>query len=117
LGAVSATGGGASAARGRGACSFCDVSRSCARPGCGKGAVATLSYAYADSVVVLEDLAPESHPMVHDLCNMHAANVRVPMGWTLSDVRLPATEDAPVGQPATPALGARGASPLRLVGA
>ena len=93
------------------------MSRSCARPGCGKGAVATLSYAYADSEVVLDDLAPESHPMVHDLCNTHAANVRVPMGWTLRDTREPAAEDATVAGSAAPTLGARGASPLRLVGA
>ena len=32
------------------------VSRSCARPGCGRPAVATLSYAYADGTVWLEDL-------------------------------------------------------------
>jgi hypothetical protein len=47
--------------------------------------VATLSYAYRDSVVWLEELSPEAHPMVHDLCRMHAANVRVPLGWELRD--------------------------------
>lgn len=47
--------------------------------------MATLSYAYRDSVVWLEELSPEAHPMVHDLCRLHAANVRVPMGWELRD--------------------------------
>ncbi|MBS1839106.1 MAG: DUF3499 family protein [Actinobacteria bacterium] len=63
------------------------MSRSCARPGCGRPAVATLSYAYADGVVWLEALTPEAHPMVHDLCALHADGVRVPMGWELRDQR------------------------------
>ncbi len=63
------------------------VSRSCARPGCGRPAAATLSYAYADGVVWLQDLAAEDHPMVHDLCGAHADGVSVPRGWELSDER------------------------------
>lgn len=63
------------------------VSRSCARPGCGRPAVATLSYAYADGVAWLDGLAAEAHPMVHDLCGLHADNVRVPRGWDLRDRR------------------------------
>jgi hypothetical protein len=50
--------------------------------------VATLSYAYADGVVWLEDLADEAHPMVHDLCPLHADAVRVPIGWELRDDRV-----------------------------
>jgi hypothetical protein len=49
--------------------------------------MATLSYAYADGVVWLEDLTPESHPMVHDICRMHADTIRVPRGWELRDER------------------------------
>lgn len=63
------------------------MSRSCARPGCDRPAVATLAYAYAEGVVWLEDLAPEAHPMVHDLCAAHADGVRVPLGWELRDDR------------------------------
>lgn len=44
-----------------------------------------MSYAYAEGVVWLEPLSPESHPMVHDLCAQHAASVRVPQGWELRD--------------------------------
>lgn len=70
------------------------VSRSCARPECARPAAATLSYAYADGVVWLEDLALEDHPMVHDLCLVHADGVRVPLGWELRDERRvgPATQ-------------------------
>ena len=82
------------------------MSRSCARPGCGNAAVATLTYAYADSVVWLEDLASEAHPMIHDLCSLHAGTVRVPRGWELRDGR--AAEVAAAGG---------GAAGLRLVGA
>jgi hypothetical protein len=46
-----------------------------------------LSYAYADGTVWLEDLTNEAHPMVHDLCSMHADTVRVPRGWQLCDER------------------------------
>lgn len=49
--------------------------------------MATLAYAYSDGVVWLEDLAPEAHPMVHDLCDLHADTVRVPRGWELRDQR------------------------------
>ena len=61
-----------------------------------------MSYAYADGVVWLEDLAPEAHPMVHDLCDAHASTVRVPRGWELRDQRTaavaePAATRHPVG--------------------
>jgi hypothetical protein len=44
-----------------------------------------MSYAYAEGVVWLEELAVEAHPMVHDLCRTHAGAVRVPRGWELRD--------------------------------
>jgi hypothetical protein len=70
------------------------VSRSCARPGCADVAVATLSYAYAEGLVVLDDLALEAHPMVHDLCARHAGGLRVPLGWELRDDRTDRTSRA-----------------------
>ena len=57
------------------------MSRNCARPGCNREAVATLSYSYADSIVWVTDLTNEDHPMVHDLCEGHADMLRVPRGW------------------------------------
>lgn len=49
--------------------------------------------------MVLDDLAPEAHPMVHDLCAQHSAGLRVPLGWELRDertARVDATVDATV---------------------
>ena len=63
------------------------MSRICAKPGCDRPAVATLSYNYAESVVWVEHLAPEAHPMVHDLCGEHADHLRVPVGWDRRDAR------------------------------
>ena len=65
--------------------------RSCARPACGGLATATLSYDYANATVWLEALAAEAHPMVHDLCDRHAARLSVPQGWELVDRRAVAT--------------------------
>ena len=67
------------------------MSRHCARPGCGRAAVATLSYDYANGSAWLDGLAPESHPMVHDLCAAHADGLRVPRGWCLDDRRVVAS--------------------------
>lgn len=67
------------------------MSRKCARPGCGQPAVATLSYSYADGVVWVEDLAPDAHPMVHDMCSRHADDLRVPRGWECRDTRAVST--------------------------
>jgi len=63
------------------------MSRICARPGCHRHAVATLSYSYAEGVVWVDDLAAEAHPMVHDLCGEHADTLRVPRGWERRDAR------------------------------
>ena len=64
--------------------------------------MATLSYAYRDGVVWLEELSPEAHPMVHDLCRLHAENVRVPMGWELHD-EWSAAQPGAASEPTSPA--------------
>jgi hypothetical protein len=74
--------------------------------------VATLSYAYSDGIVWLEELSPEAHPMVHDLCRLHAANVRVPLGWELRD-QWSATSDPPASERTAVA----GQASLDLIGA
>lgn len=71
--------------------------------------MATLSYAYADGVVVIEDLATEAHPMVHDLCGEHAGRLTVPRGWELVDERSP--------QRASPLPDLRSVVQLDLIGA
>lgn len=70
------------------------MKRTCARPGCQRHAVATLSYSYADSVVWVDDLAAEAHPMIHDLCPEHADRLRVPRGWERRDARVGAVVGA-----------------------
>jgi hypothetical protein len=63
------------------------MSRQCARNGCGRTAVATLSYNYSQRSVWIEHAAPESHPSTYDLCADHADHLSVPRGWDLTDSR------------------------------
>lgn len=57
--------------------------RRCSRPGCGKPAVATLTYAYADSTAVVGPLAPAAEPHSWDLCEAHASKITAPLGWEM----------------------------------
>lgn len=61
--------------------------RRCSRNTCGLPAVATLTYAYADSTAVLGPLAEAPVPGAFDLCAEHAARTSVPRGWEV--IRLP----------------------------
>jgi Protein of unknown function (DUF3499) len=55
--------------------------RRCSRTGCTNPAVATLTYAYADSTAVVGPLATYSEPHSYDLCEEHAMRLTVPRGW------------------------------------
>src|SRR5579883_2278544 len=55
--------------------------RTCTRTGCGRAAVATLTYAYADLTAVVGPLASFSEPHSYDLCEEHALRLTVPRGW------------------------------------
>lgn len=44
-------------------------------------AVATLTYAYADSTAVVGPLASYSEPHSYDLCEEHAVRLTAPRGW------------------------------------
>lgn len=55
--------------------------RKCSRTGCANPAVATLTYAYADSTAVVGPLATYSEPHSYDLCEEHALRLTVPRGW------------------------------------
>lgn len=55
--------------------------RRCSRAACSASAVATLTYAYADSTAVLGPLAPYVEPHSYDLCDRHADRLTVPRGW------------------------------------
>jgi hypothetical protein len=55
--------------------------RRCSRTACGRAAVATLTYVYADSTAVVGPLATYAEPHSYDLCEQHAANLTAPRGW------------------------------------
>ncbi|MGW5052888.1 MULTISPECIES: DUF3499 domain-containing protein [Actinokineospora] len=55
--------------------------RRCSRTGCINPAVATLTYAYADSTAVVGPLATYAEPHSYDLCEEHALRLTVPRGW------------------------------------
>jgi hypothetical protein len=55
--------------------------RRCSRTGCGRSAVATLTYVYSDSTAVVGPLASFAEPHSYDLCEAHAVNLTVPRGW------------------------------------
>jgi hypothetical protein len=110
-----------------------DVSpiRRCSRTACGKPAVATLTYVYAESTAVLGPLATYAEPHCYDLCQAHSERLTAPRGWEVvrlapdPDAIAPSTDDlealadavresarpvaAPVGgPPEPPGLGRRG---------
>jgi hypothetical protein len=55
--------------------------RRCSRTACGKPAVATLTYVYADSTAVLGPLATYAEPHCYDLCVTHSQRLTAPRGW------------------------------------
>lgn len=57
--------------------------RQCSRNGCSLGAVATLTYVYADSTAVVGPLAAFAEPHSYDLCEEHALKLTAPLGWDL----------------------------------
>lgn len=57
------------------------LARRCTKTGCGGAAVATLTYVYRDSTVVVGPLATFAEPHTYDLCANHADRLTVPRGW------------------------------------
>ncbi|WP_395726200.1 DUF3499 domain-containing protein [Nakamurella sp.] len=55
--------------------------RRCSRNGCTNPAVATLTFAYADSTAVVGPLATAAEPHSYDLCSAHAQGLTAPKGW------------------------------------
>ncbi|HEU0214484.1 MAG TPA: DUF3499 domain-containing protein [Jiangellaceae bacterium] len=55
--------------------------RRCSRSACGRPAVATLTYVYADSTAVLGPLATYAEPHCYDLCAEHSERLVAPRGW------------------------------------
>jgi len=55
--------------------------RPCSKVACNHEAVSTLTYVYADSMVVLGPLSQNAEPHSYDLCTKHAERLSVPLGW------------------------------------
>ena len=63
------------------------MDRHCARPGCSRTAEYSLTYDYHSRSAWLDDLEPETHPSVYDLCGPHTEQLSVPNGWHRHDRR------------------------------
>ena len=57
------------------------ASRRCSRTACGRAAIATLTYVYADQTAVLGPLATYAEPHAYDLCSEHSERLSAPRGW------------------------------------
>lgn len=57
------------------------LARRCSRAPCGRPAVNTLTYVYADSTAVLGPLATFAEPHAYDLCATHSERLSAPRGW------------------------------------
>jgi hypothetical protein len=55
--------------------------RRCSRSTCGRSAIATLTYVYADQTAVLGPLATYAEPHAYDLCSEHSERLSAPRGW------------------------------------
>ncbi|WP_090850585.1 DUF3499 domain-containing protein [Nocardioides lianchengensis] len=55
--------------------------RRCSRTACGRPAVNTLTYVYADQTAVLGPLATYAEPHAYDLCDTHSERLSAPRGW------------------------------------
>ncbi|MBA3309713.1 MAG: DUF3499 domain-containing protein [Nocardioidaceae bacterium] len=53
----------------------------CSRSACGRVAVATLTYVYAEQSAALGPLATYAEPHAYDLCDSHAESLSAPRGW------------------------------------
>jgi hypothetical protein len=59
------------------------ATRQCSKTACSRPAAATLTYVYADSTVVVGQLATEAEPHSYDLCAPHAERFTAPRGWNV----------------------------------
>lgn len=69
--------------------------RVCSRVGCDRLARATLTYDYADSMVVVGPLSIIREPHGYDLCAEHSAGLTVPVGWHVVRYLEPSSREDP----------------------
>ena len=63
------------------------ATRQCTKTACSRAAVATLTYVYADSTVVVGQLSFEAEPHSYDLCAHHAERFTAPRGWNVVHIQ------------------------------
>ena len=71
------------------------ATRQCSKTACARPAVATLSYVYADSTVVVGQLSARSEPHCYDLCAPHAERFTAPRGWDVVHIHQDYEERGP----------------------
>jgi Protein of unknown function (DUF3499) len=57
------------------------LARRCSRTPCGRQAINTLTYVYADQTAVLGPLSTFAEPHAYDLCELHSERLSAPRGW------------------------------------
>lgn len=71
------------------------ATRQCSRSSCARPAVATLTYVYADSTVVVGQLAANAEPHSYDLCVEHADRFTAPRGWDVVHIHQEFVDNGP----------------------
>lgn len=84
--------------------------RLCSRMTCQREAAMTLTYAYADSTVVIGPLATRVEPHAYDLCAVHAQRLTAPQGWEVLRLQ-ETTPTASPTQPTSASSSSTGSSP------
>jgi hypothetical protein len=69
--------------------------RRCSRSACANGAVATLTYVYAESTAVLGPLATHAEPHCYDLCADHSERLTAPRGWEIVRLAIDPADEVP----------------------
>lgn len=70
--------------------------RQCSKTSCQSAALATLTYNYADSTVVLGPMSRLAEPHTYDLCEKHARSMTAPKGWEVLRIQPPEGSERPV---------------------
>ena len=79
------------------------LARRCSRTPCGRPAVQTLTYVYADQTAVLGPLATFAEPHAYDLCALHGERLSAPRGWEVLRLAVDPSDRGPSdGRPARP---------------
>ena len=71
--------------------------RRCSRTACGRAAVGTLTYVYADQTAVLGPLATYAEPHAYDLCEAHSERLSAPRGWEVLRLAQDTADHGPSG--------------------